>query len=143
MKHGLHGTRVYSVWLCMMHRCYRPDHDSYKHYGARGIRVCSAWHDVRQFAADMGNPPEGHQIDRIDSDGNYEPGNCRWVDAKTNSRNRSNTHMVTWRGETKPLAEWAEALGMPREQLSTRLRRGWSVDDALGTPFRSYERKAA
>lgn len=72
----------------MMIRCYRPQEDSYKYYGAKGITVCERWKSYENFLADLGERPDGMTLDRVDSLGMYEPGNCRWSDAKTQSRNR-------------------------------------------------------
>lgn len=84
------------VWQNMLARCENPDIPSYKHYGGRGIQVCGAWHDFDAFAAwikrNLGERPDGMQLDRIDNDGNYEPGNVRWV---TQSQNQANARKVS------------------------------------------------
>ena len=81
-------TKLYGVWRAIHDRCYNKNQDAYKWYGARGIIVCERWNSFDAFLEDMGVPPSGVEIDRIDNDGNYEPGNCRWVTHKENCNNR-------------------------------------------------------
>lgn len=88
--HGMRGTKVYSTWHHMIERCENPKNIGYPTYGAKGISVCGRWREsFIAFLADMGEPPsQKHQIDRIDSSGNYEPQNCRWLSPTENLRNR-------------------------------------------------------
>jgi hypothetical protein len=91
-KHG-HAARearssTYETWLSMRGRCLSPGHREYGRYGARGITICSRWDSFANFLADMGERPEGKSIDRIDPDGNYEPGNCRWATPLEQRHNR-------------------------------------------------------
>jgi hypothetical protein len=72
----------------MMQRCNSPNHPAYADYGGRGIRVCERWHSFVNFLVDMGEPPPGLSIDRINNDGDYEPGNCRWATRSEQMRNR-------------------------------------------------------
>jgi hypothetical protein len=84
--HG-HTVGYYSTWVAMRSRCRSPTHSAYRYYGGRGIKVCDRWDLFENFLADMGERPEGMTLDRIDPDGNYEPGNCR----STHSEQMRNT----------------------------------------------------
>lgn len=78
----------YSSWANMIGRCENPSHVKYRYYGGRGIKVCQRWHDFALFIADMGRRPEGTTLDRKDPNGDYEPGNCSWVDHTTQRHSR-------------------------------------------------------
>lgn len=106
LRHNMHGTATYRCWADMLRRCYSEKSSSYPNYGGRGVTVCEEWRDFRNFLADMGVRPEGMSLDRIDPEGNYEPGNCRWADRNTQARNtrlraanKSGVHGVWWYAE--------------------------------------------
>jgi hypothetical protein len=83
------STRIYQVWVAMRQRCENPNHKNYDLYGGRGICVCWDWGRFENFLADMGEKPNGLTLDRINPDGNYEPGNCRWATWHQQRINRS------------------------------------------------------
>lgn len=86
--HGRSGTPEYRTWQAIIQRCTNPKDRAYQYYGARGVKICERWRNsFAAFLADMGpKPGRSYSIDRIDEDGNYEPGNCRWVTISANSR---------------------------------------------------------
>jgi hypothetical protein len=86
--HGLSRTHVYRVWQGMKERCLNRRHRSYFNYGGRGIKVCERWLIFENFYADMGDPPPGLSLDRINNNGNYEPNNCRWATQAQQLANR-------------------------------------------------------
>lgn len=135
LKHGKTNTRLYNTWQRMKQRCYNPNKQHYEDYGGRGIEVCKEWlHDFQAFYD--WSMTHGYDdtltIDRIDVDGNYEPSNCRWVDMKTQCRNRRNTKYIKYKGETKPLVEWCELFNINYKVTFQRLfRDGLSIEDAF------------
>jgi hypothetical protein len=113
--------------------CYYPKAVNYDDYGGRGITVCDRWKDsFENFYADMGDPPsEDHSIERSDTNGHYEPGNCTWATRIAQQNNRRNTIVITYNGKTQGLSEWARELGIARTTLEMRRSRGWSDVEAL------------
>lgn len=93
--------------------------------------MCERWHSFENFLADMGERPPGHSIDRIDNSGNYTPENCRWATQQQQNRNQRRNRLVTYRGVTKCLQEWAEELGIKSATLSGRLDSGWPLERAM------------
>lgn len=106
IKHDLSGTTVFWTWQEMLRRCRDPKNPAYKNYGARGILVCERWDSFDAFFADMGHPPKGLTLERIDNDAGYSPQNCKWATRKAQARNTRRNRFVEIGGERKVLAEW-------------------------------------
>ncbi len=139
--HGQSHGREYSSWCAMTERCGRPRTHAYDRYGGRGIKVCDRWLSFENFFADMGPRPPNHSLDRINKNGNYEPGNCRWASHKQQARNTSGNRLLDFRGEKKTAMEWSEILGLPWTAIYQRVGKlGWSTERALTTPPRKCKR---
>lgn len=135
--HGMFGTPIYSSWSAMLYRCRNPNAPAYKDYGGRGVKVCDRWVRFELFYEDMGSGHwDGAEIDRIDPNGDYTPGNCRWVTATENARNRRNAIFVEYRGERISLADLCSGKGVSRPHVLSRLRLGWSLEKALSAPVK-------
>ena len=135
-KHGMAGTRIYKTWHNMKSRCNNPNATKYEIYGGKGIKVCDEWMDFENFyrwAIENGYN-DSLSIDRIDGNKDYEPSNCRWVDYKTQNNNKSQNHLITYKGRTQNISQWARELGMDANTLGTRLARGWNIEKAVTTP---------
>lgn len=124
----------------MLNRCRNDNIAEYPYYGGRGITVCERWQTFENFLADMGEAPEGTSLERIDTNGNYDPANCRWATAKEQANNRRNNRKVTINGVTRNASEWAQLAGLPTSTLFNRINGGWPECDLL-KPSRSYVRQ--
>jgi hypothetical protein len=141
-KHGMGRTRLHARWLGMIARCEDPKHKGWKNYGGRGIRVCQRWREsFVAFLEDMGQPPtQGHKIDRIDNDADYEPANCRWTTNRENCRNGRHNRFLEHNGLRLTLKEWEERTGIGYYTIAMRIDHyGWTVAKALTTPVRSHK----
>ena len=128
-KHGFYGTRLYSIFHGMVCRCTNPNDPQYKNYGERGIKVCDEWrHHPEAFCqwATSNGYTDDLTIDRIDCDGDYSPTNCRWVTMREQQTNKRNNVRITYKGETKCVAEWSRELGVPNYLLYHRINAGWT-----------------
>lgn len=130
--HGMTNTKEYGVWCEMVARCTKPTHAWYSHYGGRGIKVCDSWRkSFSAFYEDMGSKPDGTSLDRIDNDGNYEPGNVEWRTAKQQNNNTSRNRFVTYKGKTMTISEWADYTGIKYVTLYRRIAQNWPLSKAL------------
>lgn len=120
----------------MLQRCRNPNVKTYPYYGGRGIKVCAQWNKFENFYADMGDRPDGMAIDRIDTNGNYEPSNCRWATRREQSNNLRSNVRYTFNGESLTIPAWSRKQGMSVGALDYRLRVAkWPVEMALTIPI--------
>lgn len=128
-----------SIWASIKTRCYNPNSQAYLNYGGREIQIYNPWkNDYKQFQLDIikeigERPSSDYQLDRINNDGNYEPGNLRWATSKENQRNKSNNIIICYNGEFKNLSEWAEILNLDAGLISRRLDAGWAIEEITTT----------
>lgn len=132
---------AYYAWVQMRQRCNNPRSLKFPLYGGRGVKVCSRWDDFVTFRADVGERPSPtHTLDRIDNDGDYEPGNVRWATPAEQGQNRRHSRLgsrrllITALGQTKTATEWAQELGGHRGLIQDRLTAGWTVEKSVSTP---------
>lgn len=127
-----------NAWRNTIAKCYNRNHHDFGYYGARGITVCDRWRQsFENFFEDMGLRPEDLTIERVDNDGNYEPGNCIWATRQDQSWNRRVMALVTWEGRTMSVAAWEREFGWRAGTLKARLNRlGYSLQDAFTKPVK-------
>lgn len=132
--HGLRHTRLYNIYAEMKRRCNDPNREAYPRYGGRGINICKEWMDEFKTFYDWAisnGYQEGLQIDRKDNDGNYDPGNCRWVTATENNNNRRDNVKITINGEDHSIAEWERIYGFKHGRLNAAIKRGADIKQYL------------
>lgn len=147
IKHGANivgkRTKLYGRWLTMRNKCTNPNHQAYKWYGAKGIKVCERWNDFAKFKEDIGEPPgAGYSLDRFPNHrGNYEPGNVRWATAEQQNNNKPNNvgragiRLITIPdGRVMSIKMAERVLGFKVNTLKTRLNRGWPEDHLFDKP---------
>jgi hypothetical protein len=130
-RHGMYLTKTYKCWQGIKARCNYAKGKFYHRYGGRGIKVCDRWSVFENFLSDMGECPAGYSIERIDVNGNYETSNCKWIPLEEQVNNTRQTRLMTAFGKTMTFAQWARHVGIKRNTIEDRLRRGWSLERAL------------
>lgn len=142
-KHNGTHTRLFNIWQGMRRRCTNEKDKNFKYYGGRGIRVAEEWNDFEPFREwSLANGyAEDLTIERINVNGNYQPDNCTWIPRDVQAKNKRNNHPVMINGETKLMTEWIKEAKVSSTQVYDRIRKGWSIEDALFTTDKRKERK--
>ena len=142
-KYRVKDKRLYSKWLSIKARCENPEHLAYKNYGKKGIKLCDRWQVYENFENDLLDSFLEHveeygiketTIDRINSDGDYEPNNVRWATQKEQQNNRTNNIMIT---EDLTVSQFAEKYNLCPSVVFKRLKLGWSLEKIINTPVKS------
>lgn len=142
-KTGVKTRTEYTIWKRMRTRCNDESDRKYPAYGGRGIKCCDRWNDFELFLSDMGERPSlQHSLDRIDNNGNYEPGNVRWATASQQARNKRNSRFVEFEGKLVSLADLVERFNVRYGLVSGRLGLGWPIERAISEPVQSNKRKS-
>jgi len=135
VTHGKSASPEYYVWRGLVSRCTNPNNPNYSDYGGRGIRVCDEWLKFENFYQDMGDRPSPkHTLDRRYVDGDYCKENCRWATQKEQQNNRRNNAVLCLDDVNLTQKQWSEKTSIAQSTIHNRLRRGWSVEEALRTP---------
>lgn len=141
--HGHSGTRLYKLWTNIKTRCYNSKRKGFYLYGGRGIKMCEEWKQdfmvFREWALTHGydkNAERGEcTIDRIDVNGDYSPNNCRFINMQEQTNNRRKTTFITYKGETKPMADWCRQYGLRVNTAHKRIKMGWDLDKVFNEPI--------
>lgn len=133
ITHGMNRSPEHMTWMRMIQRCYNPNVERYPEYGGRGIRMSERWvNSFETFFTDMGpKPSDDYSIERIDVNGNYEPGNCRWATTFDQSRNRRNNQIIEYQGQSYVQVDLCDKLGIAYYQLRYHINHGRTSDEAI------------
>lgn len=129
-------SKLYIIWIGMKQRCNNPNNTNYKNYGAKGIRVCKEWDksfdNFYNWALSIGYKENKNiklTIDRIDNTKGYYPSNCRFLTLKEQQNNRTNNHLITYKGETHTVSQWSKILNTNVQTLFTRIGKNLSIEE--------------
>lgn len=137
VTHGLRRSKLYNQWVGIKTRCLNKNNFKYKSYGGRGITICDEWRDdfkaFYDYMTALPNygEPEFESIDRIDNNGNYEPGNVRWATRFMQANNTRRCIYITYNGETHTCEEWTRILGYGKNTINARKAKGWTDEECL------------
>ena len=138
--HGESKTRLYRIWSTMISRCFIDTQTSFKFYGGRGITVSDEWKNYetfREWSLENGYS-DSLSLDRIDSNGDYCPENCRWVTKKEQANNTRGNRVIECFGKAKTLQAWADERGINAGTIAWRIKHGWPVEKAITEPARGW-----
>lgn len=138
-KHNLSNSRIYKIWTSIKQRCNGTTLRNKKYYKDKNILVCDEWKNnfIEFYNWSIANGyKEGLTIDRINSNGNYEPNNCRWVDRTVQNNNTSRNKIIEFNNEKHTMAEWSRILNIDYYALQHRIKRGWSTERAFTEPVK-------
>lgn len=123
----------YYSYCQMKSRCLNPNHDHYRNYGGRGITICERWlNSFIHFIDDMGaKPSKGYSLERRQTNGNYEPDNCKWATLEEQSNNTTKSLFLEYNGDRLTMAQWARKIGINRQTLHERFKRGYSTEQII------------
>lgn len=140
-KHGASNTRLFRIWANMVNRCTNPHTPRYKDYGFRGITICEEWlgkdgsSNFIEWALRNGYQ-DNLTLDRINNDEGYSPSNCQWSTYQKQANNRRNNHLITYKGRTQTISQWADEIGLSQSVISDRLNKlNWSIEKTFETPY--------
>jgi hypothetical protein len=134
--HGMSGSKEHMIYRGMKSRCENQNSSDYPNYGGRGIGICDRWQKLENFYADMGKCPKGMTLDRIDNDGDYKPGNCKWATRRQQANNKRNNRFIEYNGKRLTLAQWSRRAGISPAVIRSRIYRGWPIERALTEKIR-------
>jgi len=129
-KHGKSKTRIHRIWSAMKQRCHDKNKSNYQYYGGRGIKICKEWMVFQNFHnwAIANGYNDNLSIDRIDSNGNYEPDNCRWATKKQQANNIRTNHFIEYNNKKQTIAAWSKETGIAKSVIRYRLLQGYDLD---------------
>jgi hypothetical protein len=133
--HGLSESRTHKIWASMKGRCRTSSHTSYPQYGARGISYAPRWELFQNFLDDMGEAPDGLELDRINNDGDYGPNNCRWVTHRDNCSNTRCSRIYQFRGQRLSIEQIANFSTLSPWTVRWRINQGWPLERAVTAPL--------